>query len=236
MQRTGPRQNSCTPRAFAGVSAYNADSAIQVTQRGSLCPPRRVTPPGNTTIKGNDDLPKNTGFNARTFPKSIILARYVPTGEGGTTGTFPVTCNIYSPSNRLRLSVVATFEPDNTTTPDPAFVVVPSWSLRAMSRNPESGRETPLQLAYPPPTGLVTTMPLPDAYELDSAVKLLRLNATLQDTNFSTAYVAATARVNFIITCTWEPNMDMADAERDFLYGQCSISAQAPKLITNTAA
>jgi hypothetical protein len=195
-----------------------------------------VIPPGNVTIKGQNDLPKATGFNARTFPKAAILARYLPTGTGGGTGVFTVSALIYTPSSRLRLAVVACFEPDNTTTPDPAFVVQPTWSVRAMSRNPESGREVPLQLAYPAPATGNTTANLPDAYELDSAVKLLRVNATLQDTNFSIAYVPATQPVNFIITAFWEPNTPMSDEERDNLYSQCSISSQAPKLINNTAA
>lgn len=229
----------CKPfsNTYSGVSSFGGSAATRTQPgHGRIGVPNRVTnPPGNTTIKGNDDLPNNTGFNARTLPREIILARYLPTGTGGVTGVVTPTALIYTPSSRLRLSIVCAFEPDNTTTPDPAFVVAPTWSIRAMSRNPQSGRETPLQLAYPPPSGSVSTMPLPDAYELDSAVKLLRVNTTLQDTNFSIAYVAANVAVNLVLYATWEPNVDISDAERDFLYSQCSISAQQAILINNTA-
>ena len=232
------KPNTFTSSRTAGVSAYNSEAWTQGAQRGRLqfAPPRRTNPPGNTTIRGNADLPNSTGFNKRTLPREIILARYLPTGTGGVIGQVTATALVYTPSSRLRLSIVAAFEPDNTTTPDPAFVVAPVWSIRAMSQNPQSGREVPLQLAYPPPSGSVSTMPLPDAYELDSAVKLLRVNCTLQDTNFSTAYVAANVAVNLILYATWEPNVAISDDERDFLYGQCAISAQAPKLINNSAA
>lgn len=235
-------KNCFCPKGFStksgGVSAFNSEASVLGAERGRLMsrPPRMVIPPGNNTIRANLDLPNSTGFNNRTLPRNITLARYLPTGTGGATGQVTATALIYSPSSRMRLSIVAAFEPDNTTTPDPAFIVQPTWSIRAMSRNPQSGREVPLQLAYPPPAGSVTTMPLPDAYEMDSAVKLLRVNCTLQDTNFSTSYVAASAAVNFVLYATWEPNVELTDAERDFLYNQCSISAQAPKLINNTAA
>lgn len=181
------------------------------------------------------DLPRTTGFNARTFPRSVTLARFVPTGTGGSTGTFQLQGSVYTPSNRLRLAVVAAFEADNPSPPDPAFVVQPTWSIRSMSRNPENGKEVPLQLAYPAPGGTNTVLPLPDAYELDSAVKLLRVDLTVTDTAFSIAYVPATASVNLVLYATWEPNTPISDEERDYLYQQCSLSATPPKLITNTA-
>lgn len=215
---------------------FGTEASTIEAQHGRLGPPSRVSPPGNVTNRGNSDLPNSTGYNNRTLPRAITLARYLPTGTGGVTGVVTATALIYSPSSRLRLGLVATFEPDSTTTPDPAFVVQPTWNVRVMSKNPLSGRETPLQLCYPPPTGAVTTMPLPDAYEMDSAAKLYRVTCNLQDTNFSTAYVAASAAVNLVLYATWEPNVDLSDAERDFLYGQCAISAQAAKLINNTAA
>jgi len=223
--------------SHGGVSAFNAEASVQGAQRGRVGgPPSIVIPPGNVTNKGNNDLPNSTGFNNRTLPRQVTLARYLPTGTGGVTGAVTAVALIYSPSSRLRLSVVCAFEPDNTTTPDPSFVIQPTWFVTAMSKNPLTGRETPLQRAYPSPTGTATTRNLPDAYELDSAVKLLRVSCALQDTNFSNVYVPNTAAVNLVLYATWEPNVEISDEERDFLYGQCSISAQQPLLINNTAA
>ena len=79
-------------------------------------------------------------------------------------------------------------------------------------------------------------MPLPDAYELDTAANLLRVTLTLKDTNFSTTYVAANAPVNLVLYATWEQNEPIADSERDYLYSQCDISAGAPVAIVNNAA
>lgn len=214
---------------------FGTEAATIDAQHGRLGPPRHVSPPGNVTNKGNNDLPNATGYNNRTLPRAIVLARYLPTGTGGATGAIPVQALIYSPSSRLKLGLVAAFEPDSTTTPDPAFVVAPSWNIRVMSKHPISGREAPLQLCYPPPTGAATTMPLPDAYEMDSAAKLYRVTCNLQDTNFSVSYVAANTAVNLVLYAIWEPNVEISDAERDFLYSQCAISAQQPKLINNTA-
>lgn len=217
----------CPPNSRSGRSA----TAVRGTYVSGVSSgvPTQVNAP-------KTDLPRNTNFSARTFPKTLNVARYVPHGTAGAlTGAQIVTALVYSPSNRLKVCVTVAFEPDNTTTPDPAFVDQPTWSIRAMSRNPESGRETPMQLAYPPPLGAVTVMPLPDAYEGDSAIKEMRVTLNLNSDNFSAAYVPNTAGVNVVLYVTWEPNVEITDQERDYLYGQCSISAQAPLTIDNNA-
>ncbi len=218
----------------SGVGGYGDDAANQDgSKRGSIRPPTRsYGNPGNVSPAANSDLPKSGPFAGRAFFLSKIIARY---GAGGTAGTFNITGFVANPSPRLRLKIVVAFEADATTAPDPSFVVIPTWSIRAMSKNPESGREVPLQLAYPPPTGAATTMPLPDAYELDTSAALLRVTVTLTDTNFSIAYVAAGAFVNAVMYATWEPNEPLTDAERDYLYAQCQISAPSVQFIANTA-
>lgn len=221
----------CNPGS--GVSSYNDDSNSAGMKRGRIGPPRHnFGNPGNVSPSATPDLPKSTGNNARTYPISKIIARY---GAGGATGTFNIQGFVNNPSSRLRLKVVVAFEADATTAPDPSFAVIPTWSITAMSKNPESGREVPLQRAYPSPSGTATTMPLPDAYEMDTSASLLRINVTLTDTNFSVAYVAAGAFVNCVLYATWEPNELMTEAERDFLYAQCNISAPTVQYIANTA-
>jgi len=141
-----------------------------------------------------------------------------------------IDVNIYSPSNRLRLAVYGTFEP-GPNTGGPAFVddsdisvyfgtVIPTWQIRAMSKNPRTNRETPLQLAYP---AVGTAVPLPDSYEMDSAAKLLRARLFLSGENFvSNANFPSTWKC--VVYATWEPNIPInSDAELDNLYAACHI-------------
>lgn len=221
--------NCCNRSARSGRSSPTAvANGVKITGRSMNVPTQVSAPP--------TDLPRNTNFAARTNPKVVNLARFVPHGTAGAaTGPQLINATIYSPSSRFKIYIAVAFEPDNTTAPDPAFIDVPTWQIRSIGRNPESGRETPLQLAYPPPLGAVTVMPLPDAYEADSAAKELRVTVNLNSDNLSAAYVPAASAMNVVLYVTWEPNTPMPDAERDYLYGQCSISAQAPLSIDNTA-
>jgi len=86
-----------------------------------------------------------------------------------------------------------------------------------MSKNPKTGLQSALQLAYPA-TG---TKPLPDSYELDSAVTLLRARLVLAADNFDTGWGA---EVYGAVICTWEPNTPIADRELDELYAACALT------------
>ncbi len=195
--------------------------------------PKFSQPPTNVSIPANPDLPRNTGYNARTYTQSKILARY---GTGGTTGTFVLRAFVSNPSARFRLKIVVAFEADAASPPDPSFAAsAPTWLITAMSKNPETGKEVSLQRAYPSPQGTATNMPLPDAYEMDTSANLLRVQVTLTDTDFSTAYAAAGAFVNCVLYATWEPDVLLPDSERDFLYSQCGITAPPVRLIANNA-
>jgi hypothetical protein len=217
-----PQPSNEWAKAYGGLADVNR-------VRGGHSFPTMIAPPSG--VGGIKCQPRNLSFTSKHALRKE-LARYLPAGEGGSTGAKAIKAFVYSPSNRLRGGIYVAFEADNLGAPDPSFVVTPTWTLRAMSRNPETGREVALQQAYP----TSGTKNLPDAYEFDSAVQLLRTDVTLQDTNFSVSYVAATERVTCWLICTWEPNTEMSDAERNSLYDQCSISFGQPVLITNTAA
>lgn len=220
-------------RPGSGVSSYGADAANQENGPGrGYGPPKWSAPPTNVSIPSSPDLPKNTGYNARTYTQSKVLARF---GTGGSTGTFNIRAFVSNPSARFRVKVVVCFEADNTSAPDPVFVTQPTWLVTNISVNPETGRQVPLQRAYPSPQGTATSANLPDAYEMDTAATLFRVEVTLVDTAFGIAYVAAGAFVNCVLYATWEPDVSMPDAERDFLYGQCSVTAPPVRLIANTA-
>lgn len=199
---------------------------------------RRPGPPKHSSIPkgsiGNPPvgLPRNLTFT-RKHALQKLMVRFVAAGEGGTTGTQNLKAFIYTPSNRLRVAIYVAFEADNQSSIDPAFITQPTWSIQAMSRNPESGREVALQLAYPS-SG---TKNLPDAYEADTALQLLRPNITIADTAFSITYVPVGARASLVLIATWEPNVNFqgSEAELEVLYNQCSIQFGQPVLLTNNA-
>lgn len=188
-----------------------------------------IAPPSG--MGGIKCSPKNLSFTSKHAITTEIAKYVLPAGEGGATGSQTLKALIYSPSNRLRGEIRAVFEPDNQGAPDPSFNRTPTWFIRAMSRNPQTGREMALQQAYPT-TG---TKNLPDAYEFDSAAQLLRAEFTLQDDNFAAAFVPNTERAKFLLICTWEPNVEMSNEEFFGLTAQCSVSFGPPKLIANNA-
>lgn len=160
------------------------------------------------------------------------LARFVTPGDGtGATGTFTLSPFIYTPSTRLRIGITVCIEPDNQSAPDAAFVVQPTWHIRAMARDPETGRETALQNVYP----VSGSANLPDAFEADSSSMLLRADVVITDTAFAAAYCPNTQRASLVCFATWEPNVPIADVELQQLYDKCSLQFGPPKLITNNA-
>lgn len=189
----------------------------------SVRPPRGVA-----GIKCN---PRALSFTNK-IALTKILARYQLPAEGGATGAVALQAFVYSPSNRLRGSIQVAIEPDTYgSVVDPAFNVQPTWSIRAYARNPVTGRETPLQQAYP----TSGTANLPDAYEFDSAAQLLRVDITVRDDSFSSSYIPNTQRANVMLICTWEPNTEVTPEELKEMEALCSITAREQVLIQNNA-
>lgn len=198
---------------------------------GNFRPKIGVVPP--VGLGGVKCLPKPSTFSSKHTLKSLV-ARYVTAGDGGgsVAASNSLRVNVYTPSNRLRIAIYATIEPD-TTNLDVVYQAgnENTWSITSMARNPDTGKEIAMQNAYPA-TG---TKNLPDAYEADSAIELLRVNLTLKHNAFSTTYVAATERLNVNVVCTWEPNVPMGHDEFMELCAKCSISFGQPTLIQNDA-
>lgn len=178
--------------------------------------------------------PRSLAFTKK-FALQKIIARYVPAGGGGdATNTFNPIANVYNPSNRLRCMVTIALEPDNQSSGDPTFIgTAPTWSVRPVNRNPETGRETPLQVVYPP-SGV--TANIPDSYEFDTNNTEHRITVIgLTHTNLAASYVPAAQNCNILISVQWEPNIEMSKEERDMLYAACQLSYGAPILIQNDA-
>lgn len=192
-----------------------------------LRPPSGVTDPRC--------MPKNLAFSGK-FAIETLLARYVLPAEVGTVGVGTFTLNglVYSPSDRLKCVISVVIEPDNQSAPDASYFAgsEPTLAMRAMERNPVTGRETALQLIFPT-TG---TEVIPNSYELSSACELIRVTVVLKDTSFSASFVPNTERANVKMIAKWEPNVEMNNAERDSLYARCSVSYGSPQTIQNNAA
>jgi hypothetical protein len=166
---------------------------------------------------GFPPIPSRNDGVVRKHSLQVRVARYERTG--GTNLAFTQDVFVHSPSNRLRVAIYGVFEALDTSA-DPIFgATVPQWSIRAMSKNPKTGRETPLQIAYPAAGG---TLPLPDAYEFDSAVTLLRVRLNLAQDNFDDTWTTGTIYAAVVVT--WEPNTPIADAELTELYNACHLT------------
>lgn len=171
--------------------------------------------------------PKNEPFAGGSHSIVRKIATYV--ADGPTTKTAYV--RIYTPSNRLR--ICATLAIEMTTKNNqavPSFSTSPTWAIRAVGRNPQTGNESPLRVVYPP-GGTTTTWP--DAFEADSALKILQAEITIPATpfNMSTDYYNETCDVNLIVT--WEPNIQIPEDELRRLYSLCNVSTPTPVTVSS---
>lgn len=194
-------------------------------------------PNGSLPLKvGAATLVDNQDFAGQKKALQGLVARYSSQGLVIPAET-PVIVDFYvvNPSPRFRGSITVAFQPDGQPGVDPAFVSVPDWNVRAISRNPLTGYETPLQLAYPN-DGVNTVLPLPDSYEFDTNAKELRVRVRLSSENFSDSYVASNTGVNLVAIAEWEPNTAIPEDEKNALFALCSLMVGPPVLIVNQAA
>jgi hypothetical protein len=176
-------------------------------------------------------LPKSTPFAAAKHTISKEIVRWVLAGEGGASGTKTLRAAIYTPSNRLRLSITAACESDNLSAGDSAATdTTPVWSIRGIARNPETGRESSLQLVYPS-SGTVL---VPDAYEADTAATELRVEFTVTDFTASLpGWLTTATRAKLVLIAAWEPNTPMDEGELRELYNKCSVAYGSTVLMQN---
>lgn len=207
------KANIAWARKFANASNLN-DRFTGAFNRGNLRPPGGVP-----FLKGT---PKAEPYTTKhEITKCLATwADSVPSVGGDQA----LDIRIYTPSVRLREKIVIYYE-GNDNAYDPTIYLTggegPQWEIFAVSRNPESGRETKLKRAYPP-DGSTDTKTLPDAYELDSAADILGIEITVNEGDIDTG--AAASRVNLMISVTWEPNTEISQAELNYLYPLCQVS------------
>lgn len=199
---------------------------------------------------GLGQVPPKSAFIPRTdtytekFAIPLVLARFSGSLEGDETagaGTTSVFATIYTPAAVLRLGISVFFEADDNNNSSPVFTLnhAPSWNIRALAKHPQTGRESPLQLAYPPPGFTLAhypdeTKPLPDSYETESAAQALRVTVNLDSTQFRQSYIPPTKGANVIIVATWEMADEAAAGfRRSQLFRQCSATCGEPPHLLN---
>lgn len=144
-------------------------------------------------------------------------------GVGNDAESHDVQGFIYTPSNRLILTLQVIFESQDMLNIDPAFVTPPTWTITRMGVNSISGRETALSQFYPS----VGTANLPDEVIVPDAPELLRANIHFIDFPFTPAYGGN--GVKMYLQAKWEPDVQTIPVdELKRLYDRCRISYGQP--------
>lgn len=170
---------------------------------------------------------------------------------GGSTHDYYTEAVVYSPSNRLRISMSTELQIDNVGTTGYYLFLDYLQPIRGYAAgndgyislevqpgviDPASNRESGLQIVYPP-SG--STAYVPDGYESDSAApfyyarlknlnsaKLLGPNSYTAPTNVFRRTDDGTAtldRLTVKLVVTWEPTVEMSESELKQLFNACRI-------------
>lgn len=173
--------------------------------------------------------------NPQNFTEKCSLQKRLLTWSPTGTGNVPDELHalIYTPSNRLIVTVQMAIEPDALVATDPTFNGAgPQWSVNRMIINSTSGRETPASLYYPSAGG---TADIPDEIIIPDAPELMRVNVTgLAIDNFNTAPYTTT-NVALVLQVKWEPDVQtIPKDELKRLYERCRIAYGEPAIILNS--
>jgi len=201
-----------------GFAKHSADGIRSSKNAGAIVPPRGVPIPQNYTEK---------------YSLQKTLVRYIPPGTSPAVAGTALHALIYTPSNRLILTVQVWYEPDNILATDPTFTVQPTWALRRMVINSSSGREVAASQFYP----AVGVANLPDETIIPDAPELLRADiGAIDSEQFNTVLWTGTP-VSLILQAKWEPDVQTIPRdELKRLYERCRINYGIPINIENTPA
>lgn len=142
---------------------------------------------------------------------AVKLARVETSGAANTTGTPKAT--IKNPSRRLSCMFSLTFEPDEPKAV--ASYTSSTWTVQAMRPNRRTGKRGELH-------ALVSAQALPNAYELDSAIRELKIATSLA---IPTTAGAAAIAGDWVLLVEWEPNQPaMCDKEIEDLFSFCDAT------------
>jgi hypothetical protein len=133
------------------------------------------------------------------------------TNQSGATPAQAVVA-VKTPSRRLSAMVEVFFEP--LTDAESSIVLYnATWTTRAKAIG--------IRLSDANLNPINSALALPDSYELDSAIRILRVQAdfTTPPTNALLAFVFGT----WYLRARWEPNTPMTDEELNQLFNDCHV-------------
>lgn len=140
-----------------------------------------------------------------------VLARVETSGSQNLTSS-PIAW-IKNPSRRLSCFISLSFEPD---TPGVVGSYTSStYSLEAWRKNRTNGKTAQLH-------ALLSSTNLPHAYELDSAIRLIKLAGTLAIPTIG----GSSAAGNWVALCEWEPNQTIDETTLRALLRECDVELQ----------
>jgi len=190
-------------------------SRLQTTQR--CLPPKGLQiQPGGTG--------DGAGASIRRRTLRATAAKY--SVGAGATGSHTVYFTVHNPSPRLRCKLSVGWE----LTGNAEFVAgagAPTWALRALRLSEEGGNQALLNQVFTSPG---PTRSLPDAYELDSAMKYCRGTLVLNATDLATGLAG-----NLVIEAEWEPNGPPDDETLRLLQEASLTVVGLPPNIQNTS-
>lgn len=214
-----PAQNNDNRTGSVGSHGFgkSVDNLRSSKAAAIAVPPRGVPLPQNFTEK---------------YSLQEVIAKWDPAVATAAPADDTVHALVYTPSNRLIVTVQAIIEPDNIVASDPVFTNQPTWNIRRMAINSISGRETPMSQFYPD-TG---DADFPDEVIIENAPELMRVNFNDFNTlQFDTAPYQGTI-VNLILQVKWEPDVEtIPPAELKRLYSRCRINYGVPLVMQNAA-
>jgi len=201
-------------------------------------PPRTFCLPGATPPKSLANyagLDGQSGLDLPQFRKlRVQAAQFINQAGPGTART--VLFFAHNPTPRLRWSITVGFELDPAKNFVPFTVGTgPTWQIRAVRLPTVGGSPADLNDLFINASGTATARPLPDGYELDSAVKDVRGTLNLFDgagRNLDSGQFG-----NLVIEALWEPHDGYVNrSEIAQLLTQCElyVIGVAPQLSNGT--
>ena len=170
--------------------------------RGPIKPPG---PPGSTSDR----------IASLVIPQ--LLGRVNSAGTSNTSDV--IVAKVRNPSSRLRCIIEGIFQPDAGVAVN--SYTAPSWILRAMRGAADGYREVELHT-------IESGLALPRAYELDSAVSLVQVTATI---TIPTDVAAAVITGNWSLIARWEANQPLCEADLLALYAMCGCEVVTKQVI-----
>lgn len=209
----GAQDNRIGGIGTRGFDKHSSNGIRSSANAGIAVPPRGVPAP-------------------QAFTEKHALQKRLLTWDVAGGGNIPTALHalVYTPSNRLILTLQIAIEPDNLIATDPTFTLQPTWAIKRMIINPRSGRETPASQFYPS----AGTANIPDEVITPDAPELLRVDVTnIDDAQFNTAPYT-TGNVALVLHAKWEPDVQtIPPDELARLYERCRIAYGEPIVILN---